>query len=229
MTLAPVVVTRDAGTGATTLAVGAELGFDGDGRTVEALASAYGKPYPVTELGRTFTETIHPGAATESLRTITPICQWRHGADPAVGQAPIMTLDTVRDQRDGLYFRGRLLDAPQLDLIRSGLRSGAITGASIRMQVPLGGDRWSADNTRRDPTRMKVLELGPVIWPANPAAVITARTGRPLSPRAQRSLDAVRAGVLRWTELPAPVRAELTAARPTRVAALRALDAIARR
>jgi HK97 family phage prohead protease len=228
MTAVPVVHHRDAGTGAVALSVPAALGIDGDKRTVEGLAAVWNFPYKVTELGRTFTEVIRPGAAKESLRLRRPISQWLHGGDPAVGQAPVLALEEVADRPEGLYFRGRLLDSPQTALIAAGLAAGEITGASIRFTVPPGGDRWTDSNRHREITRMNVLEAGMVVWGMNPAATVTARTGgepSTLSPHARRCVDLWTAGVVSLAQMPATVRAELRRLAPSRYEVMRKLDA----
>lgn len=227
MTAVPVVHHRDAGTGAVALSIAAELDVAGDKRTVEGLGSAYNVPYVVHEFGGSFTEVIRSGAARDSLRTTRPISQWNHGGDPAVGAAPILALEEVSDRPEGLYFRGRLFDTPQTALIAAGLAAGEITGASIRFTVPKGGDRWTDGRTKREILRMNVLEVGLVVWQANKAATVTARTGgepSTLSARARRHVDLWRSGVLTVAELPAPVQAELRRLAPQRLAAMSAVD-----
>ncbi len=157
-----------------------------------------------------------------------------HGHDPAVGSAPIAELLHAAEDSTGLYFRARLFDVPALDLVREGLRSGAISGASFRFTVPAGGDRWRGTTTR-EVLRADVVELGPVVWPASPYASVTLRqrlrrltgsststtpTGTAvLSARARAALEVLAAGAVAWDELSPAVQAEVVAVAPRRVAA----------
>lgn len=219
--MTPVVVTRDA-TAGNTLAVGAELAYDSSSLVVEGLGSAYGVYYNVTDHLGSYRERIHPGAATASLATHRPTSQWAHGHDPAVGQAPILALDVVRDQADGIYFRGRLLEAPTTRLIAEGLKAGEITGASIRMGVL--ADEWSKDKRTREIRAIRLYEVGLVAMPANPAAKVkvsgrTATATPAMSARARRYAMLYTAGVATWSEIPADVRVELAAGASPRIAA----------
>lgn len=159
--------------------------------------------------------------------------QFSHGHDPAVGSAPIAELLHAAEDSTGLYFRARLFDVPALDLVREGLRSGAISGASFRFTVPAGGDRWRGTTTR-EVLRADVVELGPVVWGASPYASVTLRqrlrrhtgststtpTGTTvLSARARAALDMLAARAVSWHDLSPAVQAELVAVAPRRVAA----------
>lgn len=221
MTVTPVVVTRDAGDG-NTLAVGADVAFDSSSLVVEGLGSAYGIYYNVSDHLGSYRERIHAGSAAASLATRKPISQWSHGMDPHVGQAPILALDVVRDQPEGIYFRGRLLDAPQTKLIAEGLKAGEITGASIRMGVLK--DSWSTDKRTRDIHAIRLYEIGLVATPANSAAKVKL-AGRKQTPspapssRAQRHATLFAKGIMSWADIPADIRAELATRSPHRVAA----------
>lgn len=231
MTAGLIVCERDAGSNMTSLTSAADIALDSDRRTVEGLGSAYDVPYPVFERdGSRFIETMRYGVFAESLRRTRPVSQWMHSHDPAVGSAPILKLDVVREQKSGLYFRGTLLDAPQLDLIRAGLRAGEINAASIRF-VPEEA-KWSTDRSRKDVLKASLLEVGLVVHPANPAAQVTLRHHRlngdkpaPLSARAERWMYVWRRGVATWAEIPSVVQAELRAKVPNKVDALRSLEA----
>jgi hypothetical protein len=107
-----------------------------------------------------------------------PISQWCHGTDPSLGLAPILALEEVRDTAAGLYFRGKLLDAPQLSLIHAALRAGEITGASVRMSIPPGGDSWTKDRKERPIRTAQCWERGLVVTPANPGAKVKLRSAR---------------------------------------------------
>lgn len=222
---------RRSGTRATPV-VTADAAVEVTGSTLEGYASVFDRSYPVTDALGSYAEVVRRGAFAASLRSRTPIIQWSHGHDPAVGTAPIAELLQASEDSTGLYFRGRLFDAPALDLLREGLASGAINGASFRFQVPAGGDKWNTGRTSREIVRADVLELGPTVWPASPHTSVAlrsklrARTGRTdtptpagLSARARRTLVGLANGWLRWSDVPAALQLELCRHAPTRVVA----------
>ena len=224
---------RRSGTRATpVLTADAALELDGSGSELAGYASVFDRAYRVTDSLGTYDEIVRPGAFAASLRARDPIVQFSHGHDPAVGSAPIAELIHAAEDSTGLYFRARLFDVPQLELVREGLRSGAISGASFRFTIPAGGDRWRGTTTR-EVLRADVFELGPVVWPASPHATVALRqrlrrltggsstpTGTTvLSARARAALDVLAAGAVSWHALPPAVRTELVAVAPRRVAA----------
>ncbi len=228
-------IRRSGSRAAPVLTADAALELDGSGDQLAGYASVFDRPYRVSDGLGDYVELVRPGAFAESLRARSPIVQFSHGHDPAVGSAPIAELIHAAEDSTGLYFRARLFDVPQLDLVREGLRSGAISGASFRFTVPAGGDRWRGTTTR-EVLRADVVELGPVVWPASPHATVTLRqrlrrltgtstssttpTGTTvLSARARAALDVLSAGASRWNDLPPAVRTELVAVAPRRVAA----------
>lgn len=164
---------RKAGTVPDSRAAAAE--YDLKGRTLVGHASVLDYEYPISgERAKTFTEVVRKGAF-RSVASNPPIVQAHHGRDSAIGSTPIAELLEAREDSVGLYFRARLFDAPQLDLLREALASGQMSGASFRFQVLPGGERWSKNDTYRELTNLSVLELGPVLWAASGAASVKLR------------------------------------------------------
>lgn len=198
---------RATNTGERQLTTAADMALDGDGRTVEGLGSAYGVPYEVYRAdGSKFVETMRYGVFDESLKKTRPISQYMHGRDPAVGSAPILALEVVREQPSGLYFRGRLLDGVP-ELIVSGLRAGEINSASIRFS-PIEQE-WSTDRSKVTVKKGTLAEVGVVIHPANPAALVSLRQARQdgdeLTLRERRMWDLFARNVITTAEVPRDV------------------------
>ena len=100
-----------------------------------------------------------------------------HGADPTIGNKVLGPIRDVRPDQSGARFEVPLFDTSYNRELTPGLRAG-VYGASMRMHVL--DDVWndrpvrSAHNPdglpERTVTRAKVMEFGPVTFPANPNA-----------------------------------------------------------
>lgn len=208
------------------LTTAADMALDGDGRTVEGLGSAYGVPYEVWRAdGSKFVETMQYGVFSESLKTTRPISQYQHGRDSLVGSAPILALEVVREQPSGLYFRGKLLDGVP-PLIVSGLRAGEINSASVRFSPTV--QEWSTDRSRVTVKKGTLAEVGVVIHPANPAALVKLRQARQdgdeLTDREKRIWDLYTRRVMSWAEVPRDVVAAWHRKMPRRVELVRGME-----
>jgi HK97 family phage prohead protease len=106
-----------------------------------------------------------------------------HGKDPQLGNKPIASIETLREDATGAYYEAPLLDG--LDpLVMSGLRAGAY-GASFRFKVmredPMNEDPGvSTSNPKGLPERTireaQVMEFGPVTFPAYAGATAGVRS-----------------------------------------------------
>lgn len=149
------------------------------GRTLEGYAAVFGAPARIRDLKGDFDEVILPGAFARSLTQRTPILQWDHGKDPAVGTVPIGAFDDIREDDHGLYVRAQLFDHPAVDRVRQAIAGRAVTGMSFRFGVPDGGDTWSRQDSGvelREIRDADVHECGPVAFPAYDTTAVSVRS-----------------------------------------------------
>lgn len=157
----------------------------GDGLTIEGLAAVFGQPTRIDSWEGVFDETIRAGAFRKSLRERTPVMQFDHGRHPVVGSIPIGSIQDLRETDEGLFVSGRLSDNWLVQPVRDAIAEGSITGMSFRFSVvreewtdsegkrvrPEDVDALLWNPGERGPllrtlTEVKLMELGPVVWPA---------------------------------------------------------------
>jgi HK97 family phage prohead protease len=108
---------------------------------------------------------------------------FNHGFDTMAGDKVLGMLQELREDKIGGYYEVPLFDTSYNRDLLPGLKAGAY-GASFRMKVEENSwnDRPDASDynpqglPERTITRAKVMELGPVTFPANPAASATVRS-----------------------------------------------------
>lgn len=135
-----------------------------DDGTFEGYASLFDRP----DLGQ---DVIAPGAFSDTLKRRGAggvKLLWQH--DPA---SPIGVWDEIREDRKGLYVRGRLL----LDVARAKealalIRDGAIDGLSIGFKLQ-SGKRDARTGLRRI-TKLDLWEISVVTFPMLPDARVSA-------------------------------------------------------
>jgi len=132
-----------------------------------------------------FLERIAPGAFrktfSENRAGIRVLFQ--HGHDPQVGDKPLGPIDVLREDDVGAYYEVPLLDTSYVRDLLPGLRAG-LYGASFRFRVVrediVQPDSASTGNPDRLPERTireaKVMEFGPVTFPAYPDATAGVRS-----------------------------------------------------
>lgn len=157
--------------GTATISTQAALEATNNGELV-GWASVFDSPYEISSPWEgDFTEVVRRGAFRGALAREKPVVMYSHGHGPSpIGNLPIARLIEAKEDGTGLFFRAEMFDVPELALLKEGLRSQQIAGASFRFTVSTG-QRWSNDRKVREITSFdRVLELGPTIWGANPAA-----------------------------------------------------------
>lgn len=108
---------------------------------------------------------------------------FNHGFDGQIGDKVLGTIEDLREDGEGPYYEVGLFDTLYNRDLAPGLKAG-VYGASFRMKVE--EDSWvdeppaSEHNPKGLPertiTRAKVMEFGPVTFPANPQATATVRS-----------------------------------------------------
>ena len=128
-------------------------------------------------------ERIMPGAFDQSLSEDDVRCLFNHRADNVLGRKSAGTLQLQLDGR-GLLFRCQMPDTTCGRDVAVSVQRRDVTGSSVGMIVLDRVLREDGDTVYREVTRAKILDVGPVTWPAYQATSTEV---------AQRSLDAYRA------------------------------------
>lgn len=107
-----------------------------------------------------------------------------HGFDSSIGNKVLGPIEVLESRAKGPYYEVPLLDTSYNRDLLPGLKRG-LYGASFRMHVL--ADEWDDEPkpSRQNPkgipertiTRARVMEFGPVTFPANPKASASVRSG----------------------------------------------------
>lgn len=149
--------------------------------------SEFGRWYSVSSrFEGDFMERVAPGATADTIRDNRDSMRvlFDHGMDAQIGNKVLGPIGVLDERSDGPYYEVPLFDTSYNRDLLPGLKAG-VYGASMRMRVT--GDTWDDEPARSDAnpdgipertiTRMKVLEFGPVTFPANPGASAGIRSG----------------------------------------------------
>jgi HK97 family phage prohead protease len=168
---------------------GLELRSSGDGSlgTLTGRFSEFGRWYKVSSRYEgDFMEQVRRGATADTIRDNRDSMRvlFDHGMDAQIGNKVLGPIDVLDERSDGPYYEVPLFDTSYNRDLHPGLAAG-VYGASMRMRVT--GDEWNDEPDASDAnpdgipertiTRMKVLEFGPVTFPANPGASAGVRSG----------------------------------------------------
>lgn len=180
---------------------------DGDGLTMEGYAAVFDRDTNIDSWEGRFIERIRRGAFRNSLRGgRRPMLQYDHGRHPLIGSIPIGVIRDLYEDDQGLYVRARLTNNWLIQPIRDAIANGGVHGMSFRFE-PLR-DEWRDGTGKiiKDPHELqrllsdpgdrgplsrtlvetKLMELGPVAWPAYGSTTVGVR-----SAEARSVLDAL--------------------------------------
>jgi HK97 family phage prohead protease len=168
---------------------GMELRSAGEGAlgTLTGRFSEFGRWYRVSSVFEgDFMEQVERGATVDTIRDNRDSMRvlFDHGTDRQIGNKVLGPIDVLEEKSDGPHYEVPLFDTSYNRDLLPGLKAG-VYGASMRMRVT--GDAWDDEPEASDAnpdgipertiTRMKVLEFGPVTFPANPGASAGVRSG----------------------------------------------------
>jgi hypothetical protein len=133
-----------------------------------------------------FLERISPGAFRKTFKENRAGMRvlFQHGRDPQIGDKPLGPISTLEEDEVGGRFDVPLLDAPYVrEDILPGLREG-LYGASFRFKTmkeewvdePKASDYNPKALPERTLKELKVMEFGPVTFPAYPEASAGVRS-----------------------------------------------------
>ena len=162
-----------------------ERGTNGDGLTLTGYAAMFDTPTRIDSWEGKFDEQISRGAFRKTLRERMPVLQFDHGHDSRTGSVPIGAISALKEDKQGLHVTARLHDNDLVKPIRDAIESGAIDGMSFRFQVVK--DEWdeSGDVPLRTIKEVRLMELGPVVFPAYASTSVGVRSQEGLCPRCQ--------------------------------------------
>lgn len=132
-----------------------------------------------------FLERIAPGAFAESFADSSQVrLLFEHGRDPQIGNKPLGTFTSLREDKTGARYEGRLFDADYVNQLKPALAAGQL-GASFRFSVTseewveptAATDHNPAKLPERTITGVRLFEAGPVVWGAYPDATAGLRSG----------------------------------------------------
>jgi HK97 family phage prohead protease len=188
-------------------------GNQGDGKTLEGYAAVFDADTEINSWEGHFKERIARGAFRKTLKERTPVLQFDHGHDSRFGNLPIGKFESIKEDRHGLRVQARLFD--HADPIREAIAEGAVSGMSFRFKVVRDG--WTdkdgneikdrnelvellyTKNGKRGPLQrtikeVKLMEAGPVVFPAYPQTTVGVRSSMNDDERRQRLEDLAREG-----------------------------------
>ncbi len=136
---------------------------------ITGIAAAYN--VKSSDLGG-FREIIAPGAFTDSLRADDQVCFFNHNPDQILGRKKSGTL-TITDTDAGLSFRCMLdRSNPTHQSVYASIQRGDVEGCSFSFSILPDGDEWAEEQSSKTVVRtlrkVKLFELGPVVFPAYP-------------------------------------------------------------
>lgn len=109
---------------------------------------------------------------------------FNHGFDFNIGDKVLGVPEVLEEREESPHLEAGLLDTSYNRDIEPGLRAGAY-GSSFMFEVL--GEKWNREPGRSDDnpdglpertiTEVRLMEAGPVTWPANPDATASLRSG----------------------------------------------------
>lgn len=146
---------------------------------IEGYASVWNAQYEVRDWAGHYMEAFARGAFVKTLSERGPArvrLLYDHGFDTVVGGLPIGTWEDIHEDDHGLYVRGKLLDSWHVAPVRAALEVNAIDGLSIRFRPIVEERDESSDLPLVTHKEVKLLEAGPVVWPASSATEVALRS-----------------------------------------------------
>lgn len=140
-----------------------------DGLTLTGHGAVFNSWTEIDSWEGRFKERIAPGAFAKTLQEngARVRLQFDHGQHPLIGSLPIGAIRKLKEDRRGLFVEARLADNWLIQPVREAIENGSIDGMSFRFSVV--NETWDKQDTdlpERTITEVKLMELGPVVWPA---------------------------------------------------------------
>jgi HK97 family phage major capsid protein/HK97 family phage prohead protease len=154
--------------------------------TMEVGFARYGEWTEISSIFEgNFMEQVAPGAFTKTIKENTPNMRalFEHGRDPQIGNKVLGPIADIRDTENGPMAEVPLLDTSYNRDLLPGLRAG-VYGSSFRFKVIREEFNRDAEQSDYNPDGLpertileaKVMELGPVTFPAYAGATAGVRS-----------------------------------------------------
>lgn len=149
----------------------------GDGLTLEGYAAVFNDMVRIWDpWDGEYDEQFARGAFTKTLKERTPYLMLQHGRHPLVGSLPIGRVDSLAEDKRGLHVRASLHDNWLVEPVRDAVASGSISGMSIMFEPVKDSRDDSGDTLIVTRDEVKLLELGPVVFPAYEGTTVGVRS-----------------------------------------------------
>jgi len=138
----------------------------GDGLTLSGYAAVFDRPTRIDSWEGCFDEQIARGAFRKTIAERKPVLMYNHGRNAAIGDIPIGSITTLREDARGLCVEARLFDNDLVKPVRDAIAGGAIDGMSFRFEPII--EEWdeSGPVPMRTIRELACPELGPVNFAA---------------------------------------------------------------
>lgn len=142
---------------------------NGDGLTLRGHGAVFNEWTTIDSWEGRFKERLAPGAFRKTLREngSRVKLQFDHGSHPLVGSLPIGAIRELKEDAHGLFVEARLADNWLVQPVRDAIANESIDGMSFRFSVV--NEKWDkvdSDLPERTITEVRLMELGPVVFPA---------------------------------------------------------------
>lgn len=143
-----------------------------DGLNFEGYAAVFNDWAEIEGRNGKWLERFSPGSFDKTLGERTPAFLFNHGLHPMIGDMPLGVFTSIKPEKRGLFVQARMSDNWLTQPVRDAIRDGAITGMSVRMQVPHDKEKWDRSEVRtgglprRSILECKCFDAGPVVMPA---------------------------------------------------------------
>lgn len=150
--------------------------------TEQASLNGYGAVYYDGSPGTEFklwdgaVERIKPGAFDEAIEKDDVRALFNHNPDLILGRKSAGTLKLFSDKK-GLGYSIVAGDTTVAKDVREHIKRGDVRGSSFSFMIPKGGERWQTEDgvDIRYLTKVRLMDVGPVTFPAYEGTVAGAR------------------------------------------------------
>jgi len=144
-----------------------------DGRTLRGVAAVYNQQSrEITEYGRTFRETIAPGAFSRSLGEDIKLF-YNHDSRMPLARTRAKTL-ALMDKADGLHYSATLPETTLGNDVRELMQRGDLSG-EMSFGFYVEADEWNKARTERTVRQAKLVEVSIVVDAAYPQTTSSLR------------------------------------------------------
>lgn len=140
-----------------------------DGLTLTGHAAVFNDWTEINSWEGQFREKIAPGAFKKTIRENNGRVrlQFDHGSHPLIGSIPLGQVRRLKEDSHGLFVEARLSDNWLIQPVRDAIADEAIDGMSFRFTVEKDSwDKLDSDLPERTIQEVRLMELGPVVFPA---------------------------------------------------------------